>query len=120
MEKEIWKDIAGYEGLYQVSNFGRIKSLRSKIILASLSSKSGYCYVGLAKNGMNKQKSVHRLVALAFIPNSENKPEVNHIDGNKHNNTVKNLEWVTKSENMKHCRQILGKHIGHIPKKLDA
>jgi len=105
---EIWKDIAGYEGLYQVSNLGRIKSLpRNGTINLERFIKprvdSGYERVWLSKNNKTKPLKISRLVAMAFISNTYNKPEVNHIDGNKLNNCVVNLEWVTKSENIKHA-----------------
>lgn len=117
--EEVWKDIEGYEGLYQVSNLGNVKSLdrtqiqkrgdlyynrkyKGQIIKPHLTHK-GYCAIGVTKNNKHKNFSVHRLVAKAFIPNPENKPEVNHIDGNKQNNMVNNLEWCTRSENLKHA-----------------
>lgn len=109
---EIWKDIKGYEGLYQVSNYGRIKTLsrfkRSKgfnkeKILSPGKSKSGYLTVLLYKNNERKNKSVHRLVCEAFIKNKYNKKTVNHKDGNKHNNKLENLEWTTYSENGIHA-----------------
>lgn len=110
--EEIWKDIQGYEGLYQVSNLGRVKSLArldtrgqrvSEKILKLGKHRAGYFRVNLYKNGKMKQYLVHRLVALAFIPNPENKEQVNHIDGNKQNNVIENLEWCTHSENIQHA-----------------
>lgn len=98
--KEVWKDIKGYEGLYQVSSFGRVKSSYTKRILKGGKNKAGYLLVGLYKQGVLSRKSIHRLVAEAFIPNPDNKPEVNHIDENKTNNVVSNLEWMTAKENI--------------------
>ena len=111
--KEVWKDIKGYDGLYQVSNKGRVRSWnsmgyskrkRDKPIIKKMSSDySGYNMVCLSNRLEPACKLVHRLVALEFIQNPENKPCVNHKDGDKLNNDVNNLEWVTHSENMKHA-----------------
>ena len=116
---EEWKDIPEYEGYYQFSSLGRIKSLDREItningkvslrkgkVKAQTIDKGGYQRVNLYKNNIFKHCPVHRLVAKAFIPNPENKPEVNHIDGNKLNNCVDNLEWCTKSENQQHAWNI--------------
>lgn len=92
MENEIWKDVPGYDGYYQVSNFGRVKSLR-KVLKAGL--RKGYLYISLR----NKKFNIHRLVAIAFIPNPGNLPETDHIDGNPLNNNVDNLRWVTRQQN---------------------
>lgn len=109
--EEIWKDIKGYEGLYQVSNLGRVRSvdrldsanhkLKGRIKSTSIR-PNGYENVILCKNSKSKGYSVHRLVAQAFILNPENKPQINHIDENKANNKVSNLEWVTRKENINH------------------
>lgn len=104
---EEWKDIEGYEGLYQVSNLGRVKRskgkyMKSERILMLFINTPGYLQVMLCKNNKCKKFTVHRLVANAFIPNPENKPQVNHIDEDKTNNKVSNLEWVTAKENVNH------------------
>ena len=102
--EEIWKDVLGYENLYLVSNFGRIKSLYHKNkIMQVYTNQQGYSIVRLHKNKKRTGLLLHRIVAKAFIPNPNNKPEVNHIDGNKLNNCVNNLEWVTSSENTIHA-----------------
>ena len=99
---EIWKDIEGYEGLYQISNKGRVKSLKwgKERILRPGINGSGYYFIGLYNDGVSKQFQLHRLVAQAFIPNPENKPQVNHLDENKKNNCIENLEWATAKENL--------------------
>jgi hypothetical protein len=109
MQEEIWKDIKGYEGLYQVSSYGRVKSLcridsNNHIVKEKyLKQKGGeYPRVVLSKNGKIKQFLTHRLVCIAFIPNIQQKKCVNHIDEDKKNNNVDNLEWVTYSENQNH------------------
>ena len=110
---ENWKDIKGYEGFYQVSNLGNVKSLardiyyqngivhrtKEKILVPGLNNK-GYQYVNLYKKGKVKSMLIHRLVAMAFLPNPENKPMVNHKDENPLNNCVDNLEWCTASFNI--------------------
>ena len=105
------KDIAGYEGLYAVTTDGRVWSYpgkngrRSRFLLPYLDTR-GYDTVSLHRDGQRKIMSVHRLVALTFIPLIEGKPHVNHMDGNKSNNTVENLEWVTLLENLQHARAL--------------
>lgn len=102
--EEVWKDIPNYEGHYQASNLGRIKSLKRKgRILKQGISHNGYLSVVLSKNGKVKTYRVHRLICNTFIDNHFNKPEINHIDGNKKNNKISNLEWCTCSENMIHA-----------------
>ena len=94
--KEIWKDIQGYEGIYQVSSHGRV---RSKHKIMKPQNDNGYMRILLRKNGKVKRYSVHRLVAIAFIDNPYNLPVVNHKDENKGNNYVENLEWCTHKYN---------------------
>ena len=98
---EIWKDIDRYEGLYQVSNFGRVKSIgygKERVLKAGVNSR-GYLNVVLFKDGKGKSFTVHRLVAIAFIPNPENKEQIDHIDTVRTNNRVSNLRWCTQEEN---------------------
>lgn len=124
--KEIWKDISGYEGFYLVSNMGRVKSLpyeikyinkygvetttniKGKILNPSKVGRGwddgdGYLSVTLHNRSKNRRFLVHRLVAKAFVPNPDGKPQVNHIDGDKANNRADNLEWCTREENMRHA-----------------
>ena len=100
---EIWKDIEGYKGIYQISNKGNIKSSPRKGtrggLLRLTEDKDGYLCVGLNKNDQRKTFKVHRLVAMAFVPNNEDLPEVNHKDENKANNCVENLEWCNHDYN---------------------
>lgn len=106
---EIWKDIIGFENSYQVSSYGRIKSLKrhwklKETLLSLQKSIHGYLGVRLGKGASNyKEHKVHRLVAIHFIDNPNNYKEVNHIDGNKENNHHSNLEWCSRSYNMKHA-----------------
>ena len=102
---EIWKDIQGYEGYYQVSNLGRIKNVKNgKNKVRKISyDKLGYPYINLSKNGIRKTKKVYRIVAETFIPNPENKKTVNHKDGDPSNSKIDNLEWATHQENINHA-----------------
>lgn len=121
---EIWKDIKGFEGFYKVSSFGRIKRVATKFkcgsrwgkkrqirfkekILIPNTYPNGYTFVSLCTQKIKSRPMVHRVVAQHFIPNHFNKPQVNHKDGIKGNNNVKNLEWVTQSENMHHSFHVL-------------
>lgn len=103
--EEIWKDVKGYEGLYQVSNLGRIKNKKDYIIKPELN-KNGYKYMPLYKNNKRRRELLHRIVATAFIKNTNNLPQVNHIDGNKSNNKVDNLEWCSCSYNLKEAYRL--------------
>ncbi len=98
-DMEIWKDIKGYEGLYQVSNFGNVRSVKRNIVLSAGTRCDGRKYVTLCKNGKCKTFKIHRLVAIAFIPNLNNYKEVNHKDENPSNNYVGNLEWCDRNYN---------------------
>ena len=99
----VGKQFPGYEGIYEISTHGEVKSIRNNKILKPFITKYGYKQVELNLNGKAKKFLIHRLVAETFIANSNNKPHVNHKDGNKSNNDVSNLEWVTRSENMYHA-----------------
>lgn len=113
--KEKWKPVVGYEGLYEVSNLGRVKSLERHIVARQYNRKldehilhtydngRGYQILSLNKDGQQTNHKVHRIVAEAFIPNPNNYPVVNHKDGNKKNNNVDNLEWTTHQQNTKHA-----------------
>lgn len=115
---EVWKDIPGYEGRYQVSDMGRVKSL-ARVVSCGTWNKSqkervlkpglckGYKQVVLCKDGKREPRTVHRLVAQAFLENSDGKPQINHKDGDKENNRASNLEWATCSENNLHRRRVL-------------
>jgi hypothetical protein len=119
--KEIWKDIKGYEGLYQISNLGRVKSLRNNIFLKP-GDINGYLRVQLSNNGIDKKYYIHRLVGTNFIPNPNDYKEINHKDEDKSNNNVSNLEWCDRYYNInygtalqrgseKHSKKIIGINI---------
>ena len=114
--EEQWKDIQGYEGLYQVSNLGKVKSLNylhtGKEQILKPGKNNGYLAVVLCKNGKVKTFKIHRLVATTFISNPLNKPCVNHIDCNPQNNNVDNLEWVTQRENIQYAYKLGRKKSG--------
>lgn len=116
MEQEIWKDIIGYEGLYQVSSLSRVKRvqrevyhplngtyIRKELMKQPYINKKGYCIVGLSNNGVKVNMKLHRIVASAFIPNPNNYPQINHKNGNKSDNRVVNLEWCTGKHNIQHA-----------------
>lgn len=116
---EIWKDVKGFEGVYQISNKGRLKSFKKYkegYVLSNVNKKGDYLSVVLKYKDKIKYIRIHTLVAQAFIPNPLNKPEVNHKDGNKQNNRVENLEWVTRKENAAHARKHNPKIIKHMKK----
>lgn len=117
--KEIWKDILGYEGSYQISNLGRVKSLKRTVVFKKKFKKRikerimkpqimahGYLFFALSKNGKLKSKILHRLLAIAFIPNPKNKQTINHKNGIKNDNRLINLEWCTHLENTAHAKRI--------------
>lgn len=113
MNEERWRWVDGYEGLYMVSDHGRVLSTPKKTahgrILKQRENWAGYMGVCLCRNGEKKSKSVHRLVAKAFVENKDNKPEVNHLNGDRADNRASNLEWATRSENERHAYRVLGK-----------
>lgn len=121
---EVWKDIEGYEGLYQVSNMGRVRSLdredalgrrrKGRVLAGGLNGK-GYLMVRLCRDGYVENKYIHRLAAKAFLDNPDNFPQVNHKDENKTNNAVSNLEWCTALYN-----NTYGDHSKHIAKALEC
>lgn len=118
---EEWKNIEGYEGLYQVSNYGNIRSLDKTVndyrgkeartikgkLLKPFDSGNGYLVISLHRNGKRKNFYVHRLVAIHFVKNTDNKKVVNHKDHNKSNNNAENLEWVTIKENVSHSVRLM-------------
>ena len=114
-KNEVWCDIEGYEGMYQVSNKGRIKSIvyGKEKIRKLVRDKKGYLTVCLFKNGENKGYKVHRLVCQTFLPNPNNLPEVNHRDEDKTNNSVQNLEWCNRKYNINY-----GTHMQRVSEKL--
>lgn len=135
---ETWKEIKGFQGYYEISNKGNVRSIdriskhnvykenalqktqhyKSKLIKTNINNMGkGYVYVMLWVHSSHYKRFVHRLVADAFIPNPEGKPQVNHIDGNPRNNTVENLEWVTSKENIKHS---IDNRLGDCRKKVLA
>lgn len=100
---EIWRDVKGYEGLYAISNCGRVRSFVSGKVLSPINNGAGYLKVELWKGKSGRKMYIHRMVAEAFLPYQHNKTEVNHRDSNPSNNNVSNLEWVSSSENTKHA-----------------
>lgn len=115
MSEEVWRPIAGYDGFYEVSNLGRVRSVTRCVVDARCTrvikgklinpwdNSRGYLIVALSRDGKVIKHQIHRLVGLAFIPNPLNKPQINHVDGNPRNNRVTNLEWVTNGENTQHA-----------------
>lgn len=123
---EIWKNVVGYEGLYMVSNLGNVKAMYRESLqkgrwgsalvrfperdMKLVKSPTGYLYLGLSKNGITTKHLVHRLVLQAFVGASN--LQCNHIDGNKENNNIQNLEYCTSAQNLHHCINVLGKKRG--------
>lgn len=104
--KEIWKEILGYEGLYEVSNLGKVRNKKTGRILKLRGNKKKYWRIVLCKDGVCKEYKLHRLVAQAFLPNPQNFPQVNHKDENPDNNIVSNLEWCTALYNVRYSQAI--------------
>lgn len=101
--EEVWKDVVGYEGIYQVSNLGQLKNIKHNRLLTGAINRYGYVSVVLIKDKKVKNTRMHRLIAETFIPNPKNKNQVNHINGIKTDNRVENLEWVSNHENVIHA-----------------
>lgn len=102
-EEEVWKDIDGFTIQYQISSLGRVRRVTELgFVFLKPNNCNRYTAIGLFKNGKQRQYKIHRLVALSFIPNPENKSQVNHINGDKLNNSISNLEWCTSKENIRH------------------
>ena len=135
MQNEIWKEISGYEGYFEVSNLGNFRSKDRVIKYKSNGTRlypgkflkpetivEGYQRIVLMKEAIKKRYMCHRLVAQEFVPNPDNKPYVNHINGNKADNRAENLEWVTQSENELHSHSVLGNTMRGktYPKKVEA
>jgi mevalonate kinase len=132
--REEWKDISGYEGLYQVSNLGNVKSLvrewnqkhysggsshyktKERILKQRKDKNTGYMYIGITKDRKQKKYAVHRLVAMAFLNKKDNENYINHLDNNKTNNRVDNLEWCTQSHNIKYAYDNKTKKPPHMKK----
>lgn len=106
MSKEIWRDVVGYEGIYEVSNKGRVRNIHTGLIRKPTDNRTGYLQIGLSSQGIQKHFYVHRLVAAAFIDNPDGLPEVNHKDENKLNNEATNLEWCTRQYNVDYSKAI--------------
>ena len=117
---ETYKNIIGFNGVYQISNLGNVRNIKTNKILKPRIHTNGYLRVSLCINGLAKDYLIHRLVASTFINNPLNKSDVNHIDGNKQNNNLINLEWATRSENQKHAFAIGLNKISDEHKKANA
>ncbi len=123
--EEVWKPIPGFEGYYEASNMGNIRSLdrftknrwgsctfhKSQLMKCRIV-KNGYAHVKLTKDGNKFEPLVHRIIADMFIPNPDNLPQINHKNGDKSDNRVSNLEWCTSSQNQLHSRRVLKRHCG--------